>query len=205
MSWARGKHMFPGQILHSPGHCPGSVRGCEEMPGLLQEQAKSWAPGQDYRIPHGLSCPQDLPGIFGCQKFLPQYNHLNKQQPKKGTKYKYINGCGLAVWISSRQSIRLAKKFIQIFPYHLREKPKWTFSPNNRSHSHKMSGARACPMKEERSDEDKKVPEYLKWKKEALGRKRKADPCQKLHNSSWGWVGVTFVLKPRSVPSHGHK
>lgn len=60
-----------------------------------------------------------------------------------------------------------------------------------------MSGARACPMKEERSDEGKKAPEYLKWKKEALGRKRKADPCQKLRDSSWGWVGVTFVLKPR--------
>lgn len=66
-------------------------------------------------------------------------------------------------------------------------------------------------MKEEGVEEDKRIPEYLRWMKEAPREKRKAEEgksLSELHNSPWGKQGSCLPSNPgrdKSVPSHQAK
>lgn len=93
MSWAREKHMFPGTKSPTASvtvlEVSGAVKGSLD---LYRNKLNHERSGRTTELPLRLSCPQDPPGIRGCQKFL--YNTIIFL---KSTKYKYINVCGPAV------------------------------------------------------------------------------------------------------------
>lgn len=80
MSWAREKHMFLGTkpptasvtVLEVSGAVKGSL-------DLYRNRLNHEHSCRTTELPLRLSCPQDLPGIRGCQKFLLRYNHFFKK------------------------------------------------------------------------------------------------------------------------------